>query len=91
MSSNPQPNKPHLDTNLHDEHIHFLPPHERTPLLNRRLSLTPDQESLSAWTKESHTIASTAVGERLPYANYTTIDWLHELVLPIETPRSDTL
>lgn len=77
MASNRQ--LPPLDT-THDDRIHFLPVHERTPLLNRRLTLTPDQESLSAWTKESHAIASTAVGERLPYANYTTIDWLHDLV-----------
>lgn len=77
MASNRQP--PPLDAS--DDHIHFLSLHERTPLLNRRLTLTPDQESLSAWTKESHAIASTAVGERLPYANYTTIDWLHDLVI----------
>ena len=63
-----------------DDHIHFLPPHEQTPLINRRRASNIDAESISAWTKESHSLASTTLGERLPYANYTTIDWLHELV-----------
>ena len=29
-------------------------------------------------------IAQSAVGERLPYSNYTTIDWLHDLVRELE-------
>jgi len=72
--------QPLLTNTQDDARIHFVPPHERTPLVNRRLTLTPDQESISAWTKETHDLASTAVGDRLPYANYTTIDWLHDLV-----------
>jgi hypothetical protein len=34
-------------------------------------------------SKEEQELAGTAVGERLPYNNYTTIDWLHDLVCPI--------
>ena len=71
-----------MSTEDHDDtdRIHFVPPNERTPLINRRHTLNTDAESLSAWTKESHTLASTTLGERLPYANYTTIDWMHDLV-----------
>lgn len=29
-------------------------------------------------SKEEHALGGTAVGERLPYNDYTTIDWLHE-------------
>jgi chloride channel 3/4/5 len=32
---------------------------------------------------EEQELAGTAVGERLPYNDYTTIDWLHDLVRPI--------
>jgi hypothetical protein len=31
-------------------------------------------------SKDEHELAGTAVGERLPYNDYTTIDWLHDLV-----------
>ncbi|KAL9101700.1 MAG: hypothetical protein Q9163_003065 [Psora crenata] len=31
-------------------------------------------------TKDEHAIATATVGERLPYNDYTTIDWLHDLV-----------
>ncbi|KAF8867233.1 hypothetical protein BDZ45DRAFT_667202 [Acephala macrosclerotiorum] len=31
-------------------------------------------------SKEEHVLARTAVGERLPYNDYTTIDWLHDLI-----------
>ena len=65
----------------HDaDRIHFLPPSERTPLINRRYMLNIDAESISAGTKESRDLTSTTLGDRLPYPNYTTIDWLHDLV-----------
>lgn len=32
-------------------------------------------------SKEEQLLGSTAIGERLPYNDYTTIDWLHDLVL----------
>jgi chloride channel 3/4/5 len=34
----------------------------------------------STVTKEERAMAGSTVGERLPYNDYTTIDWLHELV-----------
>jgi chloride channel 3/4/5 len=64
---------------------------ERTQLLlhvanDRRLSvLQHDEEAASivnsALTKEEVALAGSTVGERLPYNDYTTIDWLHDLVL----------
>ena len=35
----------------------------------------------STVTKEEQQLAGSTVGERLPYNDYTTIDWLHDLVL----------
>jgi chloride channel 3/4/5 len=31
-------------------------------------------------SKEEQALSATAIGERLPYNDYTTIDWLHDLV-----------
>jgi chloride channel 3/4/5 len=65
---------------------------ERTALLyhvanDRRLAeLQHEQDEeahsiiSSAVTKEEQAMAGSTVGERLPYNDYTTIDWLHELV-----------
>ncbi|KAH7114331.1 chloride channel-like protein 3 [Dendryphion nanum] len=65
---------------------------ERTALLyptahNQRLSeLQHEQDEearsiiSSAVSKEEQHMASSTVGERLPYNDYTTIDWLHEMV-----------
>jgi chloride channel 3/4/5 len=61
---------------------------ERTPLLHdRRLShLQREQDVESASTisstlsKEEQQLTDSTVGERLPYNDYTTIDWLHDLV-----------
>ncbi|KAI9661478.1 MAG: hypothetical protein M1831_003000 [Alyxoria varia] len=67
---------------------------ERTPLLSRtarlnkskspvgRLQEEQDASSVveSYLSKEELALGSTAVGERLPYSQYTAIDWLHELV-----------
>lgn len=67
-------------------------PTERTRLLSldaqirdRRTSqLQVDEEARSivdsAVSKEESALASSTVGERLPYNDYTTIDWLHDLV-----------
>lgn len=62
---------------------------EHTPLLhqNRLLQLQHDQDEeaasiiSSAMTKEEHQLSGSTIGERLPYNDYTTIDWLHDLVL----------
>jgi hypothetical protein len=61
---------------------------ERTPLLqpNRlsQLQHEHDEEAhsiiASSVTKEEQHLAGSTVGERLPYNDYTTIDWLHDLV-----------
>ncbi|OAP60765.1 hypothetical protein AYL99_05767 [Fonsecaea erecta] len=60
---------------------------ERTHLLvrDRRLSsLAAEADAASVVSshisKEEQALGDTAVGERLPYNDYTTIDWLHDLV-----------
>jgi len=60
---------------------------ERTPLLlhDRRLSSVAQEADAvsiisSRLSKEEQALGETAVGERLPYNDYTTIDWLHDLV-----------
>ncbi|KAL8729891.1 MAG: hypothetical protein Q9166_004448 [cf. Caloplaca sp. 2 TL-2023] len=63
---------------------------ERTHLLphlahDRRFSAVQqeaDTDSLLSThiSKEEQLLATTSVGERLPYNDYTTIDWLHDLV-----------
>ncbi|CAN9087068.1 unnamed protein product [Alternaria alternata] len=62
--------------------------HERTPLLHQsrlsQLQHAQDEEAssviASTVTKEEQQLAGSTVGERLPYNDYTTIDWLHDLV-----------
>jgi chloride channel 3/4/5 len=61
---------------------------EQTPLLhsNRLAQLQHEQDEeaqsliSSTVTKEEQQLAGSTVGERLPYNDYTTIDWLHDLV-----------
>lgn len=63
---------------------------ERTKLLyhvanDRRLSAVHQEEDAqsiigSHVTKDEQALATAPVGERLPYNDYTTIDWLHDLV-----------
>lgn len=65
-------------------------PDERTKLLShvandRRLSAVQQEDDAqsviySQVSKDEQALASTSVGERLPYNDYTTIDWLHDLV-----------
>jgi chloride channel 3/4/5 len=58
--------------------------HERTHLVNRRVSQIQGADShsviSSAVSKEERALGGTSIGERLPYNDYTTIDWLHDLV-----------
>ncbi len=58
--------------------------HERTTLLGTRVAGLRGDEAhsivSSAVTKEEQALGGTAIGERLPYNDYTTIDWLHDLV-----------
>jgi chloride channel 3/4/5 len=61
---------------------------EHTPLLhqNRLLQLQHEHDEeahsiiSSSVTKEEQDLAGSTIGERLPYNDYTTIDWLHDLV-----------
>jgi chloride channel 3/4/5 len=65
---------------------------ERTPLLHQsRLSQLQHGQNeeassiiASTVTKEEQQLAGSTVGERLPYNDYTTIDWLHDLVLRLQ-------
>ncbi|KAL9631883.1 MAG: hypothetical protein Q9204_004027, partial [Flavoplaca sp. TL-2023a] len=57
------------------------------PLLahDRRFSAVQNEADASSIlsthvSKEEQLLATTSVGERLPYNDYTTIDWLHDLV-----------
>lgn len=63
--------------------------HERSSLLranaDRRLSKLQRDEDASSIVRshvsmEEQKMAESTVGERLPYNEYTTIDWLHDLV-----------
>ena len=54
-----------------DESTRLLPV-EHNPSIQSILS--------SAVSKEEQLLGETSVGERLPYNDYTTIDWLHDLV-----------
>ncbi|KAL8948397.1 MAG: hypothetical protein Q9222_005412 [Ikaeria aurantiellina] len=62
-----------------------LLPHTPQLAHDRRLSTilqNGDAESIISThvSKEEQLLAATSVGERLPYNDYTTIDWLHDLV-----------
>lgn len=73
---------------------------ERTHLLphtanDRRLRVVRQEDAYSVLSshlsKDEQALLSSLVGERLPYNDYTTIDWLHDLVRgqPLrETPHS---
>lgn len=62
---------------------------ERTKLLyhlgnDRRRSTVLDEDAHSLVSdhvsKAEQALGNTPIGERLPYNDYTTIDWLHDLV-----------
>lgn len=61
-----------------DERTHLLPRDRRLG----SVTLEADAASIvsSHISKEEQALGETAVGERLPYNDYTTIDWLHDLV-----------
>lgn len=68
--------------------------HEQTALLNPQVAQLSRQGSAgnssyeepgvsiiaSHLSKDEEALGATAIGERLPYNDYTTIDWLHDLV-----------
>lgn len=65
-------------------------PNERTKLLplpttNRPLSTVVQEEDAQSFigsyvSKDEQALSSAPIGERLPYNDYTTVDWLHDLV-----------
>ncbi|KAN0117440.1 Chloride channel [Hyaloscypha variabilis] len=68
------------------ENTHLLSPRVAELSSQRRSTQPPndlDEASSiisSHVSKEEQELAGTAVGERLPYNDYTTIDWLHDLI-----------
>ncbi|KAF2762013.1 hypothetical protein EJ05DRAFT_507613 [Pseudovirgaria hyperparasitica] len=71
MGDNATPERPHSPT-------------ERTSLLHNHILETShdhiDEEATSHVSKEEPALAESSIGERIPYNDYTTIDWLHDLV-----------
>ncbi|RMZ90704.1 hypothetical protein DV736_g2076, partial [Chaetothyriales sp. CBS 134916] len=67
------------DEELYTERTHLLPPPRHSI---SSISYHGDAASInsSRVRKEEQLLGETAVGERLPYNDYTTIDWLHDLV-----------
>lgn len=64
-----------------NEHTPLLPQITDSTRRSRIRSIADDESLLSSnISQEEHLLAETAVGERLPYNDYTTIDWLHDLV-----------
>jgi len=73
------------------ERSHLLP----NGINDRRLSaIQHDTETRSILSshvsKAEHALAETPVGERLPYNDYTTIDWLHDLASPLPLSCRDS-
>ena len=74
---------------------------ERTKLLhdgihNRRLSAVAQEDDIASLigshvSKDEQALSAAPVGERLPYNDYTTIDWLHDLVILLPTPQERQL
>jgi chloride channel 3/4/5 len=77
----PQDEEANEQTRLLDPRVAQLT--GRKPSRYNDQSLSPQDASSilsSHVSKEEQELAGTAVGERLPYNDYTTIDWLHDLV-----------
>lgn len=60
------------------DHSQLHPP--AALLYTRRLSHDASSAISSRLSRDELALADNAVGERLPYNAYTTIDWLHDLV-----------
>ena len=67
-----------------DENTQLLKSHGRLG------SIQIDAEAISSHlSKEEQALGETSVGERLPYNDYCTIDWLHDLVSTIQLVLTD--
>lgn len=73
-----------------NEHTRLLDPRV-AELRSRKGSAQAQDEAASIVSsrvsKEEQELAGTAIGERLPYNDYTTIDWLHDLVSTLRLGR----
>lgn len=83
---------PLLESNRYEGREHGSAP----GVSDRRLNKLVRQDDEAASIVKSHVsvseqkLADSAVGERLPYNDYTTIDWLHDLVsLPLSTVQKN--
>lgn len=65
-----------------DEHTRLLQPHSQDRRFNYLQEQSDRASSIveSHVTKEEQALAGSTVGERLNYNEYTTIDWMHDLV-----------
>lgn len=72
-----------------NEQSHLIPHDRRVSLLQQG----EDAKSIlsSRASKEEQLLSDTAVGEHLPYNDYTTIDWLHDLVSVAFMPQPQAL
>ena len=66
-----------------NEQTHLLPPNKRLGSVSGRHGSDAESIISSHLSKDELALGGTAVGERLPYNDYTTIDWLHDLVSTI--------
>ena len=74
---------------------------ERTKLLGHtahdgRLNALQQEEEVQSLieshvSKDEQALHNSVVGERLPYNDYTTIDWLHDLVRYMNVPAGNQL
>ena len=74
---------------------------ERTKLLGHtgrdgRLNALQQEEDVQSLldshvSKDEQALHNSVVGERLPYNDYTTIDWLHDLVRYMNVPTGNKL
>lgn len=68
-------------TQLLDPRIAELSGHQHSSRRSSANQLGDSSSIISSHlSKDERALADTAIGERLPYNDYTTIDWLHDLV-----------
>lgn len=63
-----------------NEQTHLLPHNKRLAYISVRRGSDAESIISSHLSKDELALGGTAVGERLAYNDYTTIDWLHDLV-----------
>ena len=53
--------------------------------MSETMRLLPDDTEIGLSTKEDLQNGYSSLGERLPYNDYTSIDWMHDLVRTIDS------